>query len=384
MAVLIECLTLVVRKFDLDVRYPGGTDTFLNACLEVPEPPRFICNLDEHLVNLSFYSPEHLEPCWQLLVDNGFTDVEDNRFLDMAYIDQHHGPTMPCDWLEWRRHQDGFTLAWLAGTEPGDMAAPEEWTPAQSLDCKRSDIRDDPDRALKLGEEDGIETWLDLNTGRLVAGLSDGRERTAPAVAAAGAQGSAEPVPAEASAGPPDQPGGEPSGSEDELDLDAIIRELDLEFEREGRARAIVDSVVSRLDENGWSYERAGEWNLRFNLEGENAVYSTFVSVNPHNQVLTCLMSPALRVPARRRAAVCELLTRVNWTTALATLEMDLSDGEVRARTAFGMAGGTLVPKMVDSLIAAAFGLYERHFAALAKVAYTGAAPEEALGSGGG
>jgi hypothetical protein len=380
MAVLIEALTLVVRTRDLDIRYPGGSYAFLNACLTLPRPPRFICSADPHLVNLSYYDAEHLESSVALLYDNGFTDVEENRFVDMAYVDQHHGPTMPCDWLEWRRHRDGFTLAWLAGTEPGDMAAPEEWTPAQSLATRRSDIRDDPDRAMPLAEEDGIETWLDLTTGRVVAGLAhrpgeDAGER-GDDMARPAAGGAAEPSPAGSPAGTAADGPAEAAADVEDLDLDAILRELELEFEH---AAALMEVVLATLTEKGWSYERKGEWHVTFHLKGENAVYSTIVSVNPSTEVLSCLMSTTLRVPEARRAPVCELLTRANWEMPLVALEMDLSDGEVRCRTAMDMEGGTVVPRMVDNFVSAPLWAYDHYFPALVRVAYAGASAEEAL-----
>lgn len=163
---------MVIQTRELDIRYPGGSGAFLQAALDLDNPPRFICSVDPYLCNLSFYNPEHVRPCVALLTTNGFTDVEDGCFLDFAYVDQHHGPTMPCDWLEWRRHKDGFTYAWLAGTEPGDMAADEEWTPERSRRQVRRDIRDEPGRMLKLAEdENGVETWLDMRTSRQIIGF---------------------------------------------------------------------------------------------------------------------------------------------------------------------------------------------------------------------
>jgi hypothetical protein len=42
-SVLIECLTLVMQTKELDMRYPGGATAFLEATLEVEQPPRFVC-----------------------------------------------------------------------------------------------------------------------------------------------------------------------------------------------------------------------------------------------------------------------------------------------------------------------------------------------------
>lgn len=48
-----------------------------------------------------------------------------------------------CDWIEHERHPDGYEMSWLAGTEPGTLAAPEWWTPEQSRGIGRVWIEGD-------------------------------------------------------------------------------------------------------------------------------------------------------------------------------------------------------------------------------------------------
>ena len=171
MSVLIEALTLVVPKIVLDVSYRGGTDAYMNALLQMEHPPRYVCDGDRHLVNVSFYDPDHIEGATEMLEARGIVSVDDNCFIEMACVDQIFGPTMPCDWLEFRRHRDGFSYAWLAGTAAGDMAAPDGWSPEHSRSLTRMDIREQPGRCLGLAAENGLETWLDFNTGKLTLGL---------------------------------------------------------------------------------------------------------------------------------------------------------------------------------------------------------------------
>lgn len=141
MSVLIEALTLVVPKRVLDVSYPGGTDAYLRELLHLERPPRFVCNGDPALVNISFYDPPHVAPAQEMLRRYGIVEVDDRRFVEMAIVDQRFGPTMPCHWLEWRRHAEGFTYAWLAGTDPGDMAAPRDWAPETAWSAMLAVVR---------------------------------------------------------------------------------------------------------------------------------------------------------------------------------------------------------------------------------------------------
>jgi hypothetical protein len=199
MSVLIEGLTLVVKKLQLEIGYPGGASAFLEATLELEKPPRFACTGDEWLVHLGFYDPDHITPCLQLLYDHGLVAVDEGEFVDMAFIDQHHGPTMPCSWLEWKRHDDGFTLAWIAGTDPSEMVVYEGWTPENSRSMVRFDVRDDPDRMPSSRMSNGLETVLDLKTGHVIEALphrdldvADGPLPTCATTAASGADGDAE------------------------------------------------------------------------------------------------------------------------------------------------------------------------------------------------
>ena len=56
MSVLIEGITLVVRRLSTDIGYPGESDAFLLATLELERPPRYVCSGDTLLLNLSFYN----------------------------------------------------------------------------------------------------------------------------------------------------------------------------------------------------------------------------------------------------------------------------------------------------------------------------------------
>lgn len=170
MSVLVEAFSVVIRKASLESSYPGGLGGFLARTMRHSAEHRYIC-MDQHLVCMSFFSPDAAERAIVPLVNAGMIDVIDDEFISVAIVDQRYGPTLLCRWLSWKRNQDGFTSAWLAGKTVGDLATPDGWTPDQSLNLQRVDIRNFPDRAMRLAEEDGMETWLDFNTGRITRRL---------------------------------------------------------------------------------------------------------------------------------------------------------------------------------------------------------------------
>jgi hypothetical protein len=123
--------------------------------------------MDDHLVCLSYFSPDAADRGIIPLIREGLAETDDDGFVDFAVVDQRYGPTLPCSWLAWSHEQSGYGRAWLAGELPGEMSAPEGWTVASSLRLKLTDIRDFPNRALKLADENGMEIWLDFHTGRI-------------------------------------------------------------------------------------------------------------------------------------------------------------------------------------------------------------------------
>jgi hypothetical protein len=167
MSLLVEAFCVIIRKPALEFHYPRGVDGFLSRSSMRSAEHRYIC-ADDNLVCLSYFGPDAAERAIVPLVNAGLTDVQGDEFIDIAIVDQRYGPTLQCDWLTWERHPSGYTSTWLTGELPGELIAPAGWTVEQSLRLKRFDIRNVPDRSLKLADEDGVETWLDFVTGRII------------------------------------------------------------------------------------------------------------------------------------------------------------------------------------------------------------------------
>jgi hypothetical protein len=166
MSVLVEAICVVIPRQILDRKYPGGTDAFMLRSARLSAEHRYVC-MDPHLVCLSYFSPDAADRGIAPLVSAGMTEIANDEFTDVAIVDQRHGPILPCTWLMWTHHPAGFTSAWLASELPGGLSAPDGWSAEQSRRLSRVDIRTFPDRALKLADEDGVQTWLDFNTGRI-------------------------------------------------------------------------------------------------------------------------------------------------------------------------------------------------------------------------
>jgi hypothetical protein len=334
MAVLVEALSVVVPRKVLDCSYPGGTEGYLAAAAAPPFASRFVC-ADDRLTSVSFWDPEAAAVLIGHLGEHGLVFVDEDACVELACVDQRFGPTMPCDWLEWECHADGFTMCWAAGTTPGELAAPEGWTPEQSRRLVRTDVRDDPDRMMKVGERDGLETWIDLGTGAESVGLPQRR---------------------------PGEEGGGSDASETAPLPDGLL--------------GVVEQV---LREEGSSYTRVKANAVQFVAEGMHRKGRCTITVLEPQQQVLCYMEFGPPVPPPFRPAVWETLLRINDGLVFGNFDFRFRTGRVRFKSSTALSGEPLLPSMVRSMVSVGFSAMDYYGEAIMDVASGVVGPEEAI-----
>jgi hypothetical protein len=128
MAVLLEAISVVIRRQAVVDRFPGGWTAFVDAA-----PNGTLC-ADDHLVRLGFMAPPEVEDFVTGLEPHGIQFVADGSLKDIAVIDQQRGPLVACDWLEFGRitlptgptHIIGACR--LVGDEGTSLSVPPDWT----------------------------------------------------------------------------------------------------------------------------------------------------------------------------------------------------------------------------------------------------------------
>lgn len=347
MSVLVEALSLVVPCLTLDMRWPGGTDAFLRSLCRDDSPARRLCT-DGTLASVSFFTPEQAEVVAAQLRACGLVEVDDDAYVDFAFIDQHHGPTMPCAWLAWRRHRNGFTYAWPADREPGDMAVPADWEPEQSRRLTRTDRRDDSARMFHLATDDatGVETWLDTATGQLSCGLPRLPGPASPTTDA--------PMPDEVPNEVPNDAAATPAAP----------------------IQAAIDAAIAAL---GYTAEAVAPTLRRLWVGGEHADYRLILSSDERHGSLVCWCYLPARVPETRRAAMAEALARLNHGLPIGNFDLDARDGELRFRYGADVEGETLEGRLVVNMIGLSLHACERFHDALMAVAFGMAEPEATI-----
>jgi hypothetical protein len=135
MAVLVEALSVVVRRTVIEGRYPGGLKAYRAVF------PRTFC-MDDHLTRVGFLQQRDVQLfCERELSKARLASSTGHRLAfdvvsgSVAIVEQRQGPWGdPHDspWLEYREDGQGVCACWLAGTEPGPLAAPDGWSPESS------------------------------------------------------------------------------------------------------------------------------------------------------------------------------------------------------------------------------------------------------------
>jgi hypothetical protein len=160
MSVLVEAHSVIVRLAALRDKYPGGVDAYRENC-----PNSTFC-ADEHLARIGFMMPDDVRGFVESLTRRGLVGLRGGEAIDIVIVDQFHGPTDRCSWIEGGRHPEGHGEVWLAGTEPGEFVAPEGWTIGQSQRMNFVALENIAEVHFPLGTDDGLEVVLDLKTGQ--------------------------------------------------------------------------------------------------------------------------------------------------------------------------------------------------------------------------
>ena len=110
MAVLVEGISVLVRKDSIEKKMTGGEARF-----RLLIPNATFCE-DDQLARVGFLDPASVGSFIDELTELGLVAVENDKFVDIAVFDQQAGCTLNCDWIEFCHlpMEDGKVgAAWL-------------------------------------------------------------------------------------------------------------------------------------------------------------------------------------------------------------------------------------------------------------------------------
>lgn len=96
----------------------------------------------------------------------------------------------------------------------------------------------------------------------------------------------------------------------------------------------IKERIVKYLNENDWRSFQIEEHYLSAKVGGRTGnSYTFFIFINENDSHVTCITTMENKVIEKRRAAVAELITRINYTRTSGNFEFDMDDGQVGYKT---------------------------------------------------
>ena len=138
-----------------------------------------------------------------------------------------------------------------------------------------------------------------------------------------------------------------------------------------------IDTLLTGLGIDHGPFGDAGA--IRFEFAGRNGRWRGIVRSTEDPPRLLIHSVVPVAVPADRRAAVAELLTRVNFGTVLGGFEMDYDDGEVRFKVSFPTEDGPVSERVFETLMMANLTTFDLYAQAVASVVEGTLSPTAAL-----
>ena len=179
MAVLVEAISVIVRRDAIDAKYPGGWEAF------VEDTPNATLCYDDEIARVGFMAPSDIGTFVNHLERHGLRSLEDGKAVDLAVADQQQGLATECDWLEFGRIELGdsgkVSACWLfEGPRMGyglhmpgtsmQIATPPGWQFEGSLSQKFGFVPSGQEnkRLEFLRNQNGVDVFIDLTTGKEV------------------------------------------------------------------------------------------------------------------------------------------------------------------------------------------------------------------------
>jgi hypothetical protein len=137
--------------------------------------------------------------------------------------------------------------------------------------------------------------------------------------------------------------------------------------------------VVTRyLEANQCVYAVLDDGSLVFSADGRHGRWRCRMFVDEEREQVACYSILPQLVPAGRRSAVTELITRVNVLLVLGNFELDLDRGELRYKTSIDVEGDRLTEALLTHLVRANIWTMDRYVPSVARVVRDGADPADA------
>jgi hypothetical protein len=125
---------------------------------------------------------------------------------------------------------------------------------------------------------------------------------------------------------------------------------------------AIYDAVEAFFKADDWDALPLSEQGaLRLSAEGSNGQWSCYAQVLEDLEEFIFYSVYPGNAPESKRAAMAELLARINFGLALGHFELDFDDGHIRFKTSIGAGADQLSPELIRRVVYANIATMDRY-----------------------
>lgn len=167
MAVIIECISVVIRNKSIIEKYEGG-----NKCFSETLQGKIWVS-DGEVVCVRFMTPIDAKAYVDLLEEQGLIFKDKNgKAIDIAVVDQIQGLLSDCDWIvagriDWNNdHNKKVMICRLNPSNLDEILVPKGWQFETSLTSttKFIDGNNIPKNLRFVRNENGVDIWIDRET----------------------------------------------------------------------------------------------------------------------------------------------------------------------------------------------------------------------------
>jgi hypothetical protein len=144
----------------------------------------------------------------------------------------------------------------------------------------------------------------------------------------------------------------------------------------------LFEAVFKFFDEEGWPVaEVSQESVLYLPFQGQHGQWMCYAQVRPElNQIMFYSYCP-VAAPAERRAAVAELIIRINFNVAVGNFDLDYELGQIRYRTSLDLTGAQWDAALLRMLVYINVGMMDQYLPSILATCYGTAEPVAAATS---
>ncbi|WP_330486357.1 type III secretion system chaperone family protein [Tumidithrix elongata] len=138
--------------------------------------------------------------------------------------------------------------------------------------------------------------------------------------------------------------------------------------------------MLAFFEQDEWTIRQIGDQPiLQMSFEGNHGKWQCFAHAKEEKEQFLFYSIFLSKVPAEKRQALAEFITRANYGLMMGNFEMDYDDGEIRFKTSIDVENITLTPKIVKQYVYTNVLMMDCYLPGILSVIADEVSPKEAI-----